>query len=79
MSEQTADPIKPNVPAVPDRARTIIYISCLIVNVLAFVGFGLGTVFGLIDSEQATEASTIILGGIGILSGGLAVGYRPTR
>lgn len=70
--EQTPPTISPN-------ARTRIYVACLIVNVAAFVGLGLAVIFGVLTSEAAAAASAVILGGIGILSNGLAVGYRPTR
>lgn len=78
MSELTPE-ANPQTPVITPRVRTILYISFLIVNVAVFVGVGLGTIFNLIDSEQATQATALIISGIGMASGALNVGYRPTK
>lgn len=65
-------------PAISAVARTRIYVGCLIVNILAVVGFGLAVVFGVVAADKAAMAGGIIIGGINILSTGLAVGFRPT-
>lgn len=66
-------------PGIPANVRTIIYVSCLFVDVLAVLVFGLGVVFGAIAPEQAVQASAVIVLAISMISTGLAVGYRPTR
>lgn len=76
---KTTEEVAQTPPAISPNVRTRIYVACLIVNVAAFVGLGLGVIFGAITSEAAAASSAVILGGIGILSNGLAVGYRPTR
>lgn len=78
MAETTPN-ANPQAPLVTPRTRTVLYVSFLIVNVATFVGVGLGSIFNLIDSEQATQASTLILAAIGMASGALNVGYRPTK
>lgn len=78
MSESTPE-IEPNVPVISSRARTILYVGCLIVNVAVIVVLGLASIFGLIEADKAAAAGVVILGGVGLVSSGLAVGYRPTR
>lgn len=66
-------------PAISPSLRTAIYMVCLLVNVLAVLGFGLAEVFGWIDGEQGAKALGLIVGAVALISNGLAVGYRPTR
>lgn len=66
-------------PVVSSRTRTAIYITCLAVNVLTLLGFGLAEIFELVDTEKSARATMLILGAVGLVSTGLSVGYRPTR
>lgn len=68
-----------NSPSISPKTRTAIYYGCLLVNVVSFVGFGLAALFGWLPAEEATAAGVIVIGGINMVSTGLAVGYRPTR
>jgi len=70
--------VEATVPAVSAKTRTRIYVGCLIVNILAVTGFGLAVVFGVVSADKAATAGGIIIGGLNILSTGLAVGFRPT-
>lgn len=68
-----------NTPAISPAARSAVYVGCLIVNVLAVVGFGIAAIFGWLPVEQATAAGGLLIAGVSIVSNGLSVGYRPTR
>lgn len=61
------------------KTRSALYILMLAVNVLVVVVGGLLALFGVITSAQALAAGGIVLGGLNMVSSGLAVGYRPTR
>jgi hypothetical protein len=76
MAEQ---PVTPNaVPAISARTRSIVYITCLAINVLAVLVFGLGVVFEMIDTIKAVAAGGVITGVLGMVASGLGVAYRPT-
>lgn len=66
-------------PALAKATRTRVYVACLAVNVATLVGFGLSAVFGALDTKTAIAAGGVIIGGVGLVSNALAVGYRPTK
>lgn len=66
-------------PGISPRARTIIYIVCLAVEVATILVCGFGVIFGFMAAEQSLQVGGLITTAIGLLSTGLAVGYRPTR
>lgn len=66
-------------PHISAKARTSVYIGCLIVNVVAVLAVGLLPLFNIITYERATAAGGVILLAINIVGQALAVGYRPTR
>lgn len=66
-------------PHISAKARTAVYIGCLIVNVLAVLAVGLLPLFDVISYERATAAGGVVLLAINIIGQALAVGYRPTR
>lgn len=66
-------------PGISPRARTIIYIVALAIEVAALLVCGFGVIFGLITVEQAAQSSVLIFAALSLVSTGLAVGYRPTR
>lgn len=74
MDEATGTP-----PFIPAAWRTGIYIGSVIVDVLAFMILGILTVVGVLDRGVAAEIGLYIVGGVAMLSTGLAIGYRPTR
>lgn len=74
MDEATGTP-----PFIPAAWRTGIYIGAVIVDVLAFVILGILATLGVMDRGVAAEIGLYIIGGISMVSGGLAIGYRPTR
>lgn len=66
-------------PFIPASWRTGIYIGAVIVDVLAFVVLGILATLGVMDRGVAAEIGLYVVGGISMVSGGLAIGYRPTR
>lgn len=66
-------------PHIPAAWRTGIYIGAVVVDVLAFVVFGILATLGMVDRGVAAEINMYIMGGVIMLSAGLAIGYRPTR
>jgi len=66
-------------PHISAKARTAVYIGCLIVNVVAILLAGLLPLFDIISYEKAMAAGGIVLIAINTVSVALAVGYRPTR
>lgn len=74
MDEATGTP-----PFIPAAWRTGIYVGSVIADVLAFVVLGILAALGVIDRGVAAEIGLYIVGGISMVSGGLAIGYRPTR
>jgi hypothetical protein len=66
-------------PHISAKARTAVYIGCLIVNVIAILLAGLLPLFDVISYERAAAAGGIILVAVNTVSMALAVGYRPTR
>lgn len=66
-------------PGISPRTRSTIYIVCLAVEVATLLICGFGVIFALMSAEQALQIGGLITGAIGLLSTGLAVGYRPTR
>lgn len=74
-----ADEASGTPPHIPAAWRTGIYIGALIVDVLSFVVLGILGTLGIVDRGVAAEIGIYILSGVGMVSAGLAVGYRPTR
>lgn len=68
-----------NPAKISPKTRSRVYVSCLIVNVISVVGFGLSTVFGWLSAEDAAAAGGVIISGINIVATGLAVNFRPTK
>lgn len=66
-------------PHIPAAWRTGIYIGAVVVDVLAFVVLGILATLGVIDRGVAAEIGLYIVGGVSMVSGGLSIGYRPTR
>ena len=67
------------VPTIPPRWRTRVYVGCLLLNIATLVVLGLAVVFEFISMGKAAAAATIVLAAINLLSSGLGVAYRPTR
>lgn len=65
-------------PMISARTRSVIYIASLIVNVLAFAALSTLALLGTIEQAVATGLLGIVVAAIGMISNGLAVGYRPT-
>jgi len=74
MDEATGTP-----PFIPAAWRTGIYIGSVILDVLTFVVLGILATLGVLDRGVAAEIGLYIIGGIAMVSTGLAIGYRPTR
>jgi hypothetical protein len=74
MDEATGTP-----PFIPAAWRTGIYVGAVIVDVLSFVLLGILATLGIMDRGVAAEIGLYVIGGISMVSGGLAIGYRPTR
>lgn len=66
-------------PHISAKARSAVYVGCLIVNVIAILMAGLLPLFNVISYEKAAAAGGIVLVAINTVSMALAVGYRPTR
>lgn len=66
-------------PFIPAAWRTGIYIGSVILDVLTFVVLGILATIGVLDRGVAAEIGLYIIGGISMVSAGLAIGYRPTR
>lgn len=66
-------------PHISAKARTSVYIGCLIFNVAAILAVGLLPLFNIITYEKAMAAGGIIILAINVVAQALAVGYRPTR
>lgn len=66
-------------PGISPVARTRIYISALVAEVVTMLVCGFGVIFGFMTGEQALQVGGLVAGAVGLLSTGLAVGYRPTR
>jgi hypothetical protein len=66
-------------PHISAKARTAVYIGCLIFNVVAILAVGLLPLFEVITYERAMAAGGIIILAINTVSAALTVGYRPTR
>lgn len=74
MDEATGTP-----PFIPAAWRTGIYIGAVIADVLTFAVLGILATLEVIPRGVAAEIGLYIVGGITMVSNGLAVGYRPTR
>ena len=74
LDEATGTP-----PFIPAGVRSALYIGTVIVDVVAFMVFGILPVLGIMDAGVAAQIGNIIVVGLNILTVGLAVGYRPTR
>lgn len=74
LDQETGTP-----PGISPRARSIVYIICLAVELAVLLVCGLAVIFGLMPAEQALDVSGLFFIALGLLSSGLSVGYRPTR
>lgn len=72
--EETGTP-----PHISAKARTAVYIVCLIFNVICILAVGLLPLFNVLTYEKAMAAGGIIILAINTISSALVVGYRPTR
>lgn len=72
--EETGTP-----PGISPRTRSTIYIVALAIDLATLLVCGLGVIFGFMTVEQAAQTSALVFVVLGVLSNGLAVGYRPTR
>ena len=67
------------IPAISAAARTFLYIFLLVANVATIVVLGILVIIGAIGLIPATLIGGVVVSGLGLISQGLAVGYRPTR
>lgn len=80
VAQDTPPETDPNSPGfITPKARTIIYITSLIVWVATTLFIGIAVILKLIDGDQAEQISTLVYGAISLVSTSLAVGFRPTR
>lgn len=66
-------------PRIKASTRTVIYIASLVIDVATFVVLGILSALGMVDRGMAAEIALYIVGGVSMVSAGLAVGYRPSR
>jgi hypothetical protein len=80
VAKDTPSETDPNSPGfITPKARTIVYISSLIVTVLCGLFTGIGLIMGFMTDIQAAQINSLILGSVALVNTSLGVAFRPTR
>lgn len=89
MEHSAPDPLEPatveldttanDAQVIPERSRTVVYVIVLVVHVVAFLALSILPVWDVIDADRAGRTLAYILNGIGLVTSGLNIAYRPTR
>lgn len=66
-------------PAIPAQARTVIYVTSLIVNIVGLVAVAVLPILGVLTIIQSLAIGGVLFGALSLLNSGLGTGYRPTR
>lgn len=80
VAKDTAPETDPNSPGfITPKARTLIYITSLVVWAATGLLTGIALILGWITGDQAEQIIALVSGTITTINVPLAVGFRPTR
>lgn len=80
VAQDTPPETDPNSPGfITPKARTMIYITSLIVWAATGLLTGIALIVGWINGDQAEQIIALVSGTITTINVPLAVGFRPTR
>lgn len=74
LAQETGTP-----PRISPQTRTRVYVTCLLVDVATLLALGICVILGVLPADKALAIAGLVTTALGLVSSGLAVGYRPTR